>query len=466
MTAAIARGRAHLADGHGLGGRARRDGLVRRGAALALSLSLLLVSSWWMAGGGVTDLAGWESGLNSTGRLAGLLAADLMLVQVLMMARIPILERAFGQDRLAHLHRLVGFASFNLLVAHIVLIVWGYASGNIQQAPATSWQLTIDYPGMLLAVAGTACLVMVVVTSVRAARRRMRYESWHLIHLYGYLGAGLALPHQLWNGQDFRSSAAATLYWWSIWSLALVAVLVFRLGIPAWRSLRHRVRVTSVAHEGDGVVSVYMSGRHLHRLGAEAGQFFVWRFLGGHGGRGNPYSLSAAPDGRSLRVTVKSLGDASDAAAGIRPGTPVALEGPYGRLSARTRTRFRLAFIGAGVGVTPLRALAEGLDYAPGEAVMLHRFTDVPILADELQTLGAERGLRTLWLPGRRRRPDSWLGDHGDPDDTKALLEWVPDIAERDVYLCGPDAWTSSVRLTLNRAGVPVTQVHVENFRW
>ena len=425
-----------------------------------------MVSYWWMAGGGVADLAGWESGLTSTGRLAGLLASNLMLAQVLMMARIPILERAFGQDRLAHLHRLVGFTSFNLLVAHIVLIVWGYASGNIHQVPGTSWRLTVDYPGMLLAVAGTACLVMVVVTSVRAARRRLRYESWHLIHLYGYLGAGLALPHQLWTGQDFRSSAATTLYWWSVWSLALGAVLVFRLGLPAWQSMKHQVRVTSVAREGDGVVSVYMSGRHLHRLKAEAGQFFVWRFFGGNGGRGNPYSLSAAPDGRSLRVTVKGLGDGSADAAAIRPGTPVALEGPYGRLSARARTRRRLAFIGAGVGVTPLRALAEGLDYAPGEAVLLHRYSDVPVFADELHTLGAERGLQTLWLPGRRRRPDSWLGDHGDPDDTSALLDWVPDIAERDVYLCGPDAWTTQVRHTLERAGVPAAQVHVESFRW
>ena len=62
---------------------------------------------------------------------------------------------------------------------------------------------------MLLAAAGTACLVMVVVTSVRAARRRLRYESWHLLHLYAYLGVGLALPHQLWTGQEFLASPGA-----------------------------------------------------------------------------------------------------------------------------------------------------------------------------------------------------------------------------------------------------------------
>ena len=396
--------------------RARVDSGVRTGAVAALWLSLLLVTYWWAAGGGIQDLTGWESGMDSTGRLTGLVASDLLLVQVLLMARLPVLERAFGQDRLAVVHRLVGFTSFNLMVAHVVLITWGYAAGDLLATPATAWSLTVDYPGMLLAVAGTACLVMVVVTSVRAARRRLRYESWHLLHLYAYLGVGLALPHQLWTGQELVASTASTVYWWTVWALAAGAVLVWRVLVPLRRNLRHRLRVTSVVHEADDTVSVYVTGRHLHRLRAEAGQFFGWRFLGRSGwSRGNPYSLSAAPDGRSLRITAKDLGDGSAALRGVRPGTRVLVEGPFGRLSERARTRRKVALVGAGVGITPLRALAEGLDYAPGEAVLLQRFTDEPLFARELSVLAAERGLEVLMLPGRRRSPDSWLGaERGD----------------------------------------------------
>ena len=315
----------------------------RRGPHRAVALlwsSLLLVTYWWVAGGGVQDLAAWDTGLTSTGRLTGLLASDLLLVQVLLMARVPVLERAFGQDRLARHHRVVGFTSFNLLLGHLVLITWGYAAGRLSATPATLWELTVDYPGMLLAVAGTVCLVMVVVTSVRAARRRLRYESWHLLHLYGYLGAGLALPHQLWTGQEFLVSPAATVFWWGLWATSAGAVLVWRVGLPLWRSARHRVRVTSVVPEGHGVVSVYMTGRRMEKLRAEAGQFFTWRFLTGPGWtRGHPYSLSAAPDGVSLRITVKELGDDSAVLRHVRPGTRVLVEGPYGRLSARARTR-------------------------------------------------------------------------------------------------------------------------------
>ena len=127
-----------------------------------------------------------------------------MLLQVLLMARIPFVEQAWGQDELARVHRLVGFTSFNLMVAHIVLTTVGYSAGTDLGVIATFVDQVLHSPGMLLALAGTVALVMVVVTSVKKARARLRYESWHLLHLYAYLGAGLALPHQLWTGQDFN----------------------------------------------------------------------------------------------------------------------------------------------------------------------------------------------------------------------------------------------------------------------
>jgi DMSO/TMAO reductase YedYZ heme-binding membrane subunit len=185
---------------------------MRLWSLVALWAGLLLVTYWWATGGGLQDLGGAATGLDSTGRLTGLLAADLLLAQVLLMARLPALERAFGQDRLARLHRLVGFTSFDLMIAHIGLITWGYAAGSLSATPGELWDLTVDYPGMLLAAAGTVCLCLVVVTSVQAARKKLRYESWHLLHLYAYLGVGLALPHQLWTGQEFLASTARTMF--------------------------------------------------------------------------------------------------------------------------------------------------------------------------------------------------------------------------------------------------------------
>ncbi|PPK71086.1 ferredoxin reductase family protein [Actinokineospora auranticolor] len=441
---------------------------VRIAAGSALWAALLLVTYWWTTGGGLGALAEWESGLTSLGRLTGLVASVLLLAQVLMMARVPVLERAFGQDRLVRHHRVVGFTSVNLMLAHVVLITWGYAAGDLVETPATSWQLVTEYPGMLLALAGTVCLVLTAVTSVKAARRKIRYESWHLLHLYAYLGVGLALPHQLWTGQDFLSSTATTVFWWSLWGASVGAVLVWRLGVPITRNLRHRLRVSAVVPEGDGVYSVHLTGRDLRLFPAQAGQFLGWRFLDRKGWtRGNPYSLSAAPDGRGLRITVQALGDNSIRVAQLRPGTRVLFEGPFGRLTERARASRKVALIGAGVGIAPLRALAGGMAYAPGEAVVLHRFTDRPLFETEFQDLARQRGLRVVPLPGHRRGHDSWLGDGvARLDDLAVLRALVPDIADHDVYVCGPAPWAALVCRTVQAAGLPAARLHVEHFEW
>ena len=131
----------------------------RQACGIATWVSMLVVVALWVAGGGVQELAQAGSGLTSIGRLTGLVGSDLLLLQVLLMARIPLVERAFGQDELARRHRLVGFASFMLMLAHLALITLGYAAAAHAGVVATFVDLVLTYPGMLLALAGTAMLV-------------------------------------------------------------------------------------------------------------------------------------------------------------------------------------------------------------------------------------------------------------------------------------------------------------------
>lgn len=440
-------------------------------AGLLAWASMLVVVALWVAGGGVQGLVGWGGWLTGLGRLSGLVASDLILLQVLLMARVPFVERSYGQDELARRHRWVGFASFSLLIVHIGAIVLGYGLSDHRAALSEAWDIVWTYPGMLLAVAGAGLLVMVVLTSVRAARRRLRYESWHLLHLYAYLAAGLALPHQIWTGHEFIGTAWARTYWWSAYAVSLGAVLVYRVGLPVYRSIRHRLVVERVVVEAPGVVSVYIAGRDLHRLPVSAGQFLSWRFLSGPGAsRAHPWSLSAAPTSDRLRITVKDLGDASRALTGLQPGTRVLIEGPYGRLVPAVRTRRRVTLIAAGIGVTPLRGLLEELEYAPGEATLIYRASSQAqlVLRDELSDLAGRRGARVVWLPGRRVPGRStWLpSTAAHLSDAEALRQLVPDIAAHDVYVCGADEWMTAVRDAARACGVPSDRIHLERFSW
>ena len=364
----------------------------RDSLAYGVGVSLLVVLALWVHGGGIHQVLHASTGdqLTAAGRLAGLVTADALLVQVALMARIPWVEQNYGQDTLARWHRWLGFGSFTAMLVHIGLITLGYASSAKTGVLAQAWDLVWNYPGMLLAVAGVAALVMVVVTSLRAARRRLRYESWHLLHLYAYLGVGLALPHQVWTGADFIGSAWARAYWWTLYSAVAASVLVFRVALPLLRSWRHQLTVTQVVDESPGVVSVHLTGRNLDRLGVRAGQFFLWRFIDGTGSsRAHPFSLSAPPHAGGLRITAKTLGAGSARLAALKPGTRALVEGPYGRLTAAVRTQQRLTFVAAGIGITPMRALLEELDYAPGEATLIHRTRgpDDVVFAEEITEL-------------------------------------------------------------------------------
>jgi len=389
------------------------------------------------------------------GRLAGLYGALLMAFQLLLVARLPWLDRRIGMDRLTLWHRWTGFSLLWTLLAHAVFITFGYADSSGLDPVNQLVDLAETVEGVLRAVVALALILVVGTVSARFARRRLAYETWHFVHLYTYLAVVLAFTHQVAVGTTFVASPAATAYWWTVWTAALGSVLLGRLVLPLWRNLRHRLRVSAVVPENDDVVSVHITGRDLDRLPARAGQFFLWRFLTrDRWWQANPFSLSAAPDGRTLRLTVKAAGDGSAALRHLKPGTRVFAEGPYGAFTALHRTRPDAVLVAGGVGVTPIRALLEELH---GHAVVIHRVATErdAVLHDELRELAHAKGAE-LYLVTGPATPDKLA--------PAELARLVPDIADRDVYLCGPPGMTAAVRRSLRDLGVPAPQIHFERF--
>jgi predicted ferric reductase len=422
----------------------RRARFARRLVAIAVAANAAIVVALWWRGGGLQDIHDTSTLLTGTGRLAGLLGAYLVLLQLLLL----------GSGRLTAWHRRNGWASLSLLIAHAALITAGYTLGDRISLPDEAGRLIGGYPGVITAVAALAILIAVAVTSAMAVRRRLRYESWHFVHLYAYLAVALAFSHQLATGTDFVGRPVARAYWYALYGVALAALLIFRLGIPIARSLRHRLHVTRLVEEAPGVVSVEIGGVGLDRLRARPGQFFLWRFLTrDRWWEAHPFSLSAAPDGRRLRITVKGVGDFTNRLRTLEPGTRVIAEGPFGTFTAAARRRPRVALIAGGVGITPIRALLEEMPGGPGDIVVVYRApsADGFILRAELDELGRRRGAQLHYV----------LGDQLSPQE---LRRFVPDIAARDVYVCGSPAMVDAIRASLGSTGVPRRHIFTERF--
>lgn len=423
----------------------------------------LAVTVMWVHAGGINELnASVSQTLGSLGRLTGLIGSMALLIQVFMMARVPFVESALGQDRLTTMHRWLGFSSFSLIMVHILLLI-AQDDQSITGMASTFWDMTWNYPGMLLAVAGTAAIIMVVVTSFKAARRSMRYENWHLIHLYGYLGAALAIPHQLWSGSDFMGHPTITALWWALWGITAAAVIVFRVVVPLASSAYFNLRVSQVDVLDNDLVRVRMTGRHLERMRVAGGQYFNWRFAGEGVTRAIPLSLSAYPDGRSLEITAAMVGAKSHRLSTLKPGTRVFIEGPYGRFHKHTKSQPHTVLLGSGTGLMPVISLLETLPVDGTDIVVIARASSsaqLPYHA-RLEELCALKGAKFYALTGHRS-PGSWQPTGHSLDDDAAFKRLVPHLGESDVFICGPNEWMKLAAASARRAGAG--EVHSEKF--
>lgn len=419
-------------------------------AAVALPLSETSVRRL-RAPGALATLAGDVTAMAGT---------YLLLIMVLLAARIPALEDALGQERLIRWHRLLSSAPLVLLGAHAVFTTLGYAQSSGKGFWAETGSLTTTMAWIFASVVAYAMLVGIALVSVRLVRRRLNYDSWWVVHLYTYLALAFSVPHQIVDGTNFAGRRVVQAGWLILWLGTAGVVVVYRIGLPMFRSARHRLRVVHVRKESADVFSVVVEGRHLDRLQVAGGQFLRWRFFTRDlWWRAHPFSLSAMPAPPYMRLTVKAKGDSTARIAKLRPGTRIAVEGPYGAFTDASRTRPKVALIGAGVGITPVRALLEDL---PGhvDAVVVHRASSKADLihADEIASLVRERGGRLVELVGSRAAHRL--------NDPRKLHRIVPDLAARDVYVCGPEAFSAGVVSAAHRLGVADGSIHRESFEF
>ncbi|WP_433608275.1 ferredoxin reductase family protein [Dactylosporangium sp. CA-139114] len=400
---------------------------------------------------------GAPSAMLAAGRFLGLHAAVLLALQLVLVARVPWLDRRLGLGQLTAWHRWVGIGLAWTIVVHATLASWAYA--RINHWPfgtlADKWLGSL---GTLAGVISGTLLFLVVLASTRAVRRRLPYELWHLVHLGTYAVVGFAIVHQTIENPISQPATWAKVYWWVLWTVAIGLFVLGRMALPLWRNLRHGLRVSAVVAESDDVTSVYVTGRGLDRMPAEAGQFMLWRFLTpGRWWQVNPFSLSQAPDGRTLRLTAKAVGHGTAGLRKLRVGTRVFVEGPYGAFTAKHRTKSSTLLIAGGVGITPIRSLLEVLE---GSIVLMYRVrseADATLLS-ELRDLARAKRATLMLVVGRTKDTNP------PPLSPEHLTTLVPDIRRRDVYVCGPTAMTDTVLASLRKLGVPKTQMHAEIF--
>jgi predicted ferric reductase len=437
----------------------------RRDLAYALfALNAVVILAFWWSSSGFEITRTASDAFNGLGRVTGLLGTYLVLWQLLFMARLPWLEHAFGLERMAILHKWNGYLVLGLLIGHAVFQTLGYQLGDGKSVASQLADFIKGYQGLLAAIVSLGLFVVVAVASVTIAARRLAYETWYFIHLYAYLAVVLAFSHQLATGVDFAGNPAFVLYWCFLYGVVGGALVLYRVVGPLATYRRHRFRVQAVEKEARGVFSVHVSGRNLHQFQAEAGQFAIWRFLDRkRWWQAHPFSISAVPDGRRLRITVKNIGDFTSGIHTLKAGTPILVDGPFGKFIERPANS-KVLLIAGGIGITPIRPLAQEMAADGFDIRVLYRAHSEAdlVFKKEMDALSAEQGVRVDYLltqtGSRQSSRDSWFSP-------ATLARLVPDIVDRVVYVCGPVGMMAAVRNSLEALHVPSDQIRTEVFR-
>ena len=389
------------------------------------------------------------------GGATGLAGTYLALVMVLLVSRVPVVERVLGFDGLLRWHRRLAPWPISLIAAHVLLIIIGYSQAQKTGLWHEIGLMVSTFPWMIEATIGFVLMMAVATVSARWIRRRVRRERWWAFHLFMYLALALSFAHVIVLGPSFVRHPVTRVLWILFWVATAGFVIAYRFGLPILRSLRHGLTVAEVRQEAPGVVSIILHGRKLDRLAVSGGQFFEWRFLTkGMWWQAHPFTLSARPSASHLRLTVKSVGDYSSAVAQLKPGTRVAIEGPYGVFTSHARRRRKALLISGGIGVTAIRSLLEDLPQSAEPVVVMRASTkeDLVLLSEVIELVALRKG-----------RVYEWVGPRSDVKLDR-LAQLVPDFRKRDVYVSGPRGFVSTVTSLMSRMGVPTDALHFEAY--
>lgn len=418
---------------------------------------MAMLAGWWLGTG--QDISGQASKLIAIGRLAGIIAAASVLLELLVMSRAPFIERNFDLEEINEFHRYNGFTMIFALVAHMMFLVAGYGVlSNIGWWPQLL-QLNSGFEDVFKATIGTVAFFIAALSSVRVARKRLPYEVWYFVHIIVYGGVLLTFGHQIHSGGDIITQQWMMVLWYAVYATVFGLLLYYRFARKLLYALRYDFKVTRVELESPYIYSIYITGRNVRSFSYLPGAYAQLRFLtkdmilDSH-----PFSFSSSPGDDMLRVTIKASGDFTAQLMHVSPQTRVLIDGPRGSFTADRATTETILLVAGGIGIAPFIPLAKQF-LAQGKRVrILYSLHDMQDTAFKTEF----RELKATYANFALTIHDSLQQGRVNPALLSASING--DKRNITVYVCGPNAMTKAVRDMLLQLGVPKRNIIAERF--
>jgi predicted ferric reductase len=386
----------------------------------------------------------------------------MMGLQFGLTARFRYVTAPWCEDVIYHLHRQISLLAVALVVAHPLIL---FAVRPELMALLNSF--TAPWRARFAAVS-TYSLIALLAMALWRAQWKIRYETWHALHIVLALTAVAAgLAHMV--GWSVYLEAPWKRALWIGLTLFWIGLLFYVRIVKPLFQLRRPYRVSEVRQERGDTVTLAMIPDGHEGFRFQPGQF-GWLTLWGSPFQitGHPFSFSssaAAADGR-VEMTIRSLGDFTSRIASAAPRQRVFLDGPYGAFTADSASADMLVLIAGGIGVTPMmsivRTFADKGDKRPLLLLYGSRTYDEITFREELDALAERVQLKVVHV--LRNPHEGWSGERGYVDVEIFRRHLPPPYAAHEYFICGPDVMMDGIERALGELDVPMSRYHSERY--
>ncbi|MFA5889129.1 MAG: ferric reductase-like transmembrane domain-containing protein [Candidatus Paceibacterota bacterium] len=389
--------------------------------------------------------------LIALGRLVGLLSAYLILIQLFLVSRFSIIEKEYGFDKLNRLHRWIGFFLGIFLISHPVLLSFGYSKINNISYVNQFFNFVTGWEEVFTATVAFIIIIFTALISIKKIRTKIPYEFWYFAHLPLYIAIFLAFSHQVQTGD--MASGGALFYWYLIYVISIGVLVLYRFLRPAYLFFKHHFVIEKIIKEGEGVYSVYISGRNISEYRFQAGQYANLIFLQKKMWFHHPFSYSDSYNSKYLRFTIKSSGDFTSKIEKLKIDSLVWIDGPLGTFTLKQAIKKKFLFIAGGIGITPILSIIKSLPPQSGSILIYSNKNEKNLIfKEELK----QSNVKTYFFITKQNQRI----------DINKINELCQDYSERDVYICGPTQMIKNISENLIRVGVSTNQIHFERFSY
>ena len=385
----------------------------------------------------------------------------MMGLQFGLTARFRYVTEPWGEDVIYHFHRQISLVAVGLVVAHPLILIAVQphllAPSNMLEAPWTAH----------FALVSIFSVVTLVVTALWRLALKIKYETWHLIHVVlALVGIMAGVVHMI--GSSFYLVDPWKRSLWIGLTLFWIGLLLYVRLIKPLFMLRRPYRVVEVRKERGNTSTLVMHPDGHAGFRFSPGQFgwlTIWE---------SPFAITAHPfsfsssaaitDGR-VEMTVRNLGDFTSNIPKVAAGQRVYLDGPYGAFTIGNPTDMHVLIAG-GIGVTPMmsmiRTLADRSDKRPVILLYGVQEWDSITFREELEALKARLNLTVVYVLSKP--PARWTGEQGFINAAMFKRHLPPPYADHEYFICGPNIMMDAIEKALGEMNVPMSKYHSERY--